>query len=220
MEENNRKQNPEESHTNKHKKHIACSYRCILLWLDDKFSKPFKTYLGKDALYNFINSMIEESKYCNEVMKKHFIKELVMTKEDNEDFKSPPKCWICDNDYVDTDVKVRDHCHITEKYRGCAHRGCSINFKLNHKIPILFHSLKKYDSHLILQELGKFNLKISVIPDALEKYMSFTINNKLSFSLDSLVENLDKDDFKYLSQEFDKSKLDLVKQKGFYLTNI
>ena len=52
------------------------------------------------------------------MIKKHFNKELVMTKEDNGDFKSSAKCWICDNDYTDTDVKVRDHCHVTEKYRG------------------------------------------------------------------------------------------------------
>ena len=48
--------------------------------MDDTFSKTFKSYLGKDAVYNFINSMTEESKYCSEVMKKHFNKELVMTK--------------------------------------------------------------------------------------------------------------------------------------------
>ena len=56
--------------------------------------------------------------------------------------------------------------------------------------------------------------------------MSFTINNKLSFinsfqfqssSLNSLVKNLGKDEFQYLSQEFDNNVLDLVKQKGFYL---
>ena len=83
-----------------------------------------------------------------------------------------------------------------------------------------------------MQELGKFNLKISVVLNGLEKYMSFTINNKLSFidsfkllssSLDSLVKNLSKDDFKYLSQEFDNNVLDLVKKEGFhpfeYLTN-
>ena len=58
--------------------------------------------------------------------------------------------------------------------------------------------------------LGKSSLKISVIPNELEKYMSFIINNKLRFinsfqflssSLDSLVKNLNKDDFKYLNQE-------------------
>ena len=76
-----------------------------------------------------------------------------------------------------------------------------------------------------MQELAKFNLKINAIPNGLKKYMSFTINNKLSFidnfkflssSLDSLVRNLSKDDFKYLSQEFDNNELDAVKQKRFY----
>ena len=83
---------------------------------------------------------------------------------------------------------------------------------LNHEIPIALHNLKTYDSHLTMPELGKFNFKINVIPNGLEKYMSFSINNKLSFidifrflssPLDSLVKNLNKDDFKYFSQEFD-----------------
>ena len=54
----------------------------------NKFSKPIKSYLGKDAIYNFISSMIEESKYRSDAMKKHFNKELVMTKKDNEDFEN------------------------------------------------------------------------------------------------------------------------------------
>ena len=57
--------------------------------------------------------MIEESKYCSDVMKKHFNKELVMTKKDNEDFENSTKYWICDNDYINNDVKVRDHYHNT-----------------------------------------------------------------------------------------------------------
>ena len=70
-----------------------------------------------------------------------------------------------------------------------------------------------------MQELGKFNLKTSVTPNGLERYMSFTINNKLIFierfhylssSLDSLVKSLNNDRFKYLSHEFDKNKLDLL----------
>ena len=76
-----------------------------------------------------------------------------------------------------------------------------------------------------MQELGKFNFKIKLIPNGLEIYMSFSINNKLifigsfqflSFSIDGLVKNLGKNDFRYLSQEFDSNVLDLVKQKGFY----
>ena len=89
-----------------------------------------------------------------------------------------------------------------EKYKGSAHRDCIINLRLNHKCPIAFHNLKSYDSHLFMQELGKFNVKVNVISNGLEKYMSFNISNKLSFidsfqslssSLDSLVKNSRKD---------------------------
>ena len=54
-----------------------------------------------------------ENKYCNEVMKKHLNKEIVMPKEDNDDFKNSTNCWVYDNGQIDTDVKVRDNCHIT-----------------------------------------------------------------------------------------------------------
>ena len=53
-------------------------------------------------------------------------------------------CCICDNDYVDNDVKVRYHCHITGKYRGSAHRNCNINPKLNHKIQSHFTTYYHY----------------------------------------------------------------------------
>ena len=75
-----------------------------------------------------------------------------------------------------------------------------------------------------MQELRKFNVKIYVIPNRFEKYMSFNINNKLSFfyifdflssSLDRLIKKLSKDDFKYFSQEFGNNILNLVKHKLF-----
>ena len=110
--------------------------------------------------------MIEESRYCSDVMVKHFTKELKMTKEDNENFTNFTKCWIWDDDYLNTDVKVRDHCHITRKYRGSTHRGCNINLELNHKISIASHNLKDYDSHLIMLELGKFLKECYVMLDS------------------------------------------------------
>ena len=100
--------------------------------------------------YNFISYMIKENKYCSDMTKKHFNEELEITKTDNEDFENSTKCWICDNDYIYNDVKLRDHCHTTIKYRGSAHRDCNINVKLNHKIPVVFHNLKNYNSHLTM----------------------------------------------------------------------
>ena len=106
--------------------------------------------------------------------------------------------------------KVRDHNHKTGKYRGSAHWSCNINLKLAKKVPVIFHNLRCYDSHLIMKEIGKSDVKVSVIPNRLEKYMAFTINKDLVFiyimqfmnpSLDSLVKNLSNNDFKYLFQE-------------------
>ena len=136
-------------------------------------------FLGEDAVYNFINSMIEESKYCCEVMRKYFNKELLMTKEGNKNFKNHTKYWICDNHYVDNDVKVRDHCYTSGKYTHSAHRDCNINLKLNHEILVVFHNLKNYDSHLIVQNLGKLNLKINFIPNGLEKFIIVSLVKNL-----------------------------------------
>ena len=110
-------------------------------------------------------------------MIKYFDKKFVLAKE-GEPYS---KGWICDNSYVDGDVKVRYHCHITRKCRGPTHRGCNINIKLNLKIPVVFRKLKRYDSHLIMQKLGKFNCNINVITSGLQNYISFNINNKLVF---------------------------------------
>ena len=88
--------------------------------------------------------MIEDSKYCSDVIKIHFNKKLVMTKEDNEDCKNSFRCWFCDHAYVDNDVKVRDHCHITRKYKGSAQSDYNINIILNNKIPAVFHNLKQF----------------------------------------------------------------------------
>ena len=95
--EDNGKQNPEKFHMNKYQKHIACSYGYKLVGVDDKFSKPFNSYLGKDVVYKFINCMIEESKYCSDVMEKYFNKEHVMIIDGNEDFEKSSKYWVCDN---------------------------------------------------------------------------------------------------------------------------
>ena len=105
-----------------------------------------------------------------------------MTKEDDENFKSSTKFWVCDNNFVEGDVKVIGHCHFTGKCRGAALWDCNISVvSLNYKHPVVFHNLKNYDVHLIMQELGKFDFKINVMPDGLKKYTCFNLDNKLVF---------------------------------------
>ena len=102
-------------------------------------------------------------------MKKRFKKKLVMTKKYVADFKTSTKSWICDKRYVDGDIKVGDHCPVTRKTRDSAHRDCNIKVKFYHRIQFILYNLRNYGSDLILQEPGKLNFKINIMPNALEK---------------------------------------------------
>ena len=84
-------------------------------------------------------------------------------------------------------------------------KNYNINFQLTKKVPVIFHNLRGYDSHLVFNELDKSDVKINVIPNGLEKYMVFFWNKNLVFidsmqfmdsSLDKLVKNLSDEDFK------------------------
>ena len=79
-------------------------------------------------------------------------KNLIMSTKDEERFQSSNKCWICDKLFDVGDDKVIDHCHVAEKYRGTAHWSCDSNHKLTKKIYVIFHNLRGYDSHLIMQK--------------------------------------------------------------------
>ena len=118
------------------------------------------------------------------------------------------RCHIFDKAYVGGDViRARDHCHLTGKYTGSAHQDCNVNFRLTDKIPVIVHNLRGYDSHFIMQEIGKFKMDINVILNNMEKYMAFMLGKHLVFldsfqfmssSLDKLRNNLPGDAFQHI----------------------
>ena len=137
-------------------------------------------------------------------MKKHFSKNLIITEEEEKQFQLTNICWMCEK--IIKDKKVRDDCHIARKFRGAAHWSLKINLQLTKKVPLIFHNIKGYDIHLIYNELKRFDVKIDIIPNGLEKYVAFMINKNLVFidsmqftnsSLEKLVKNLSDNDFKY-----------------------
>ena len=156
------------SYTTKYQDHIPCCFPYKLVCIDDKYSKDIVLCRGKNAFYKVIQSIFNEYIVQKSIMKKHFNKNLIMSAEEEEQFEKSEICWIC-NKLID-DNKVRDHCHITGKYRGAAHWNCNINLKKSKKLPIIFHNLRGYESHLIFKELSKFNCNINVIPNGLKKH--------------------------------------------------
>ena len=102
-------------------------------------------------------------------MEKNFNKNLIMSEEEGHLFQQSNSCWICEKLIDNDDEKLRDYCHVTGKFRGAAHWSFNINLQLNKKVPIIFPSLRGYDSHLFLCDLNKFDVKISVIQTGLKK---------------------------------------------------
>ena len=235
--------NNDKSYAEAYQKHIDCGYGYkVVCCYDDKYSKPVQIYRGEKAVYKFMGKMLEEVDYCKKVIRKHFNKPLKMTKYDEEEFQKAKACHICDKQYTDDDIRVRDHCHITGKYRGPAHQDCNLKLRIESdkiKIPIIFHNLRGYDSHFIMQEIGAIiknhtyknkkgeikEMNINATPNNMEKYMAFMLGNHLTFidsfqfmssSLEQLVSNLPKTLLKYTSNMFKCKKLNLMMRKGVY----
>ena len=231
------------SYTEKFQRHIDCgsAYKVVCCY-DDKYTKDICIYRGERAVHKFLEKMLEEVDYCKDIVKKEFNKLLKMTDDDEHSFRNEDKCHICSNKYTDKDIRVRDHCHITGKYRGSAHQHCNLKLRIEPdklKIPVVFHNLRGYDSHFIMQEIGaivkkhtykdskgrEVEMQINAIPNNMEKYLSFMLGNHLVFldsfqfmssSLDKLVNNLPKDELKYTSQAFKGKRLELMTRKGVY----
>ena len=144
-----------------------------------------------------------------------------MSEEDENNYQNSQNCWICNQKIIKD--KVRDHCHITGKFRGSAHRECNSKLRIPRRLPIIFHNLEGYDGHIIFKELNNFkDIDMRVIPKLSEKYTSFIINRSIIFldslqfykaSLDNLAGNLQDCDFKHLLSEFPSDKLDIFRKK-------
>ena len=84
---------------------------------------------------------------------KRFNRNLIMSEKEEYLFQQSNRYWICKKLLGNDEEKVRDHCHVTGKFRGAAHLSCNINFQLTKKVPVMFHNLRGCDSHLIFKEL-------------------------------------------------------------------
>jgi hypothetical protein len=185
-------------------------------------------YRGENAAERFFEAMQNELETINGVFRQP--KDIVMTQEDKASFAEAADCHVCGGPL--NGDRVRDHCHITGKYRGAAHSACNLQLRIyahKTKVPVVFHNLRGYDGHLLMQAIGKVDTKrpawkkdktgnwvqtektdaINCIPNNMEKYMTFGVGqlqfiDSLQFmnsSLDKLVANLQTENLVITSQE-------------------
>ncbi|XP_051159144.1 uncharacterized protein LOC127280280 [Leptopilina boulardi] len=147
-------------------------------------------------------------------------------------FRYDSTCHICKKKIAYGDVKVRDHCHLTGKYRGPAHQDCNINYHESQIIPVVFHNLSGYDAHFIIDAIAtEFEGNVNLLPINKEKYISFTKNVKGSYlkfrfidSFKFMASSLDKlasylDEYKIVNSVFSNysdDKVQLLTRKGVF----
>ena len=128
-------------------------------------------------------------------------KDIIMTEENEEEYRNNNICRFSEKEILSD--KVRDHCHLTGKYRGPAHSKCNINVTQDQSnfIPFIFHNFSNYDWHMFFKKLvDKKNdkVKFDIIPKTNELYISVTYGcvrfidsyRFLSSGLDSLVKTI------------------------------
>ena len=134
--------NDESSYTKQYQRHKPCSFSCYIKCFDDKLFPPqLKWYTIKERDENIGKIFVEnlESDIAEIYASCKFKKNMRITRKEEGDFQKSLVCHICEN--LLRDDKVRDHCHLTGKYRGAAHNQCNLNYKLPKFYSVIFHNL-------------------------------------------------------------------------------
>ncbi|XP_011859586.1 PREDICTED: uncharacterized protein LOC105557037 [Vollenhovia emeryi] len=124
--------------------YVHCSY-------DDSLS-TYQSRRDKDCI-----TFVEQLKVLSQHVKEKLFTNVPMenlSKEQWGAYRSATHCHICEKPFAQGDDRVRDHCHLTGRYRGPAHSNCNLNYKNLYCIPVVFHNLSGYDSHFIIKEIA------------------------------------------------------------------
>ena len=177
---------------------------------------PLKLYRGEDCVEKFCEYIKEETKRLYQKFPEKPMDPL--TPKQWKSYKRASRCHICYKLFEGKNPKVRDHCHYTGKYRGPAHSFCNLRYRILSYIPVIFHNLSGYDSHLFIRELGKRSDDIGVITKNKEDYITFSVKVVVDKYIDKEGNEKDKtielrfiDSFKFMASSLDSLTNNLVK---------
>ena len=241
-------QNPNKSSTVQYQKHNPNGFFYYVKCFNNSIYKPklvhyTQQYEGEDITKKFVDLLGEETHDIYNRFKT--VKPIKMSPKDIEHYGNATVCYACKKEFTPDHHKVKDHCHYTGVYSGAAHNTCNLRMKQPKFIPVLFHNLEGYDSHLFVRNLGVSSGDIKCIPKTEEKYISFTkeievdefkgkdgkkrkVKRELRFldsfrfmasSLGKLVKGLGKDVFRNLdlmTAHYTEEQQELLRQKGVY----
>ncbi|XP_070169332.1 uncharacterized protein [Polyergus mexicanus] len=211
--------------------------RCAL----DGVSSTYRAYRGENCILWFVKELHDLALRAKTILDID-APMTNLTSDEWERFVNATRCSICEKPFELGDARVRDHCHLTGRYRGPAHSNCNLNYKDTYVIPVFFHNLSGYDAHFIIKDVANaFPGSVEILPITKETYISFTKNVEdawdegwfgkrlklrfvdsfkfLSASLEKLASYLDKSELRIARSEFfDLSDADfeLLARKGVF----
>ena len=209
------KNNPNISSTRGINSHKPSGWCLHTTFAYGKVNNPTTQYRGADCVERFCEKIISEAKRLYSSFPE--VPMLPLTKSQLKKHKAAKECHICFKEFKDKG-KVRDHCHYNGVYRGAAHFGCNLRYKIPNYIPVVFHNLAGYDAHLFIRELAKYTTDIGVIAKNIEDYISFSITVEVDKYVDKNGEERSKeielqfiDSFKFMSSNLDSLVNNLAK---------
>ena len=214
---------PSQSNTQRTQHHETCSYCYMVVRCDGGTKTPVECR-GPNAADHFLGAVQREERLIKNRLAHP--QAMQMTPEDRQTHNAATDCHVCEKP-LDGD-SVRNHCPITGKYRGASHNACNLKLRLKPQttaIPVVFHNLRGYDSHLLMQAISRVGGKVSCIPTNTEKYTSFSLGQLrfidsaqfLLASLDKLVAANPPEAFQITARyESNKQRRELLLRKGVY----
>ena len=164
--------------TKLYQQHVPSAFCFYVVSRVEGFSMDPVTYVcqGEDDQVEkvFVEKLEEVTKRIYETFKES--KPMIFDEAAKSLHESQHECYACGEKFNEKKVddrKVRDHCHYTGKYRGALHNKCNLKLKRTRTIPVFFHNLRGYDSHLFVKRLADSHGDVSCIPLNEEKYITF-----------------------------------------------
>lgn len=210
---------------------------CVYLAIDNALDEcialhlPKEPYLyrGKDAALKFMEYLISIANLIGDLIAEKNVPMLPLTIEEQNRVNLATHCEFCNTEFSMIDYAVKDHCHLTGKFRNVLCNTCNLKRKNQRYLPVFLHGSSNYDSHFIVRQLGCDNEKIGCIPNTTEKYISFTKKTIsgitlrfldsfkfLGTSLSQLVYNLPLEKFYNIRKFYSNEDIPLVTRKGVY----
>ena len=195
--------NPDLSSTTKINQHIPSEYSIYTNCSFDKSNNKLSYYRGEDCMKRFCKDLKDHATKIIDFKKKTMI---ALTKEEEDNYNKENTCYICKKDF-NNDMKVRDHCHFTGKYRGATHNTCNLRYKIPKNIPVIFHNGSTYDYHFIIKELAReFDGNFECLGENTEKYRTFSvpIKKKIEENMDITYKIKFIDSFRFMATSLSK----------------